>query len=48
MAVSPTNLKSFVVRIAEFLLAAPLCFLIGLQCRCPITVFVQEFVQEAA
>ncbi|WP_156485242.1 hypothetical protein [Synechococcus sp. MIT S9508] len=47
MAESPTNLKSSVVRIAEFLPAASLCFLISLQRRCPTTGFAQEFVQEA-
>tara|TARA_B100000475_G_scaffold47062_1_gene31634 strand:- start:900 stop:1046 length:147 start_codon:yes stop_codon:yes gene_type:complete len=47
MAGSPANLKSSVVRIAEFLPAASLCFLISLQRRWPITGFAQEFVQEA-
>jgi len=47
MAVSPANLKSSVIRIAEFLPAASFCFLISLQRRCPITCFAQEFVKEA-
>ncbi len=46
MAGSPANLKSSVVRIAEFLQSASLCFLISLQRRCPINGLAQEFVQE--
>ncbi|WP_170953559.1 hypothetical protein [Synechococcus sp. UW179A] len=44
MAVSPSNLKSSVVWIAEFIPSASLCFLIAFVRRLLITGFAQETV----